>query len=167
MSRTNCSRCEKKLNGKHYSLCKTCAAKAALEWYYKHKDDPIRKKKRKEYQKEYYKRFPKEDWIRKGNKSRRNRRAKLRKEILEKLGNKCCLCSFDDKRILEIDHIYGGGNQEIKSFKNKNWNQYLAHVLKSIEKNEKKYRLLCPNCNRLTAWKVRNEKKEECNNGYL
>jgi len=153
MLRKNCSKCGKELDGKHPSLCKECAAKSAREWYEKHKNDPGRKERRAKYAKDYYERFPTEYWNDKVASRRRNRRLELRAKIYQLLGNKCALCSFADKRILEIDHIAGGGKQEIKTFRNKSWNSYLKYVLDSIKNREEKYRLLCPNCNKLEAWK--------------
>lgn len=153
MQKKNCSKCGDPLDGKHPSLCKKCAAKSARVWYSKHKDDLYRKEQRRKYQKEYYQRYSKEFWNEKVASRRRKRRQELRTEIFQLLGNKCQICSFSDQRILEIDHINGGGKQEIKHFRAKSWNSYLQHVLNSLKANEEKYRLLCPNCNRLEAWR--------------
>ncbi|MDD3412375.1 MAG: hypothetical protein PHY47_00055 [Lachnospiraceae bacterium] len=63
-----------------------------------------------------------------------------RLEVINALGDKCCRCNFDDLRVLQIDHINGGGSQERKT---KSGTSYLYHVLKNLSK----YQLLCANCN--------------------
>jgi len=157
MPRKNCGKCGKTLDGKNLFLCKECAAESARVWYYEHKEDPGRKGRKAKYAKEYYQRFTKDYWNAKISTRRRERRLELRTEILNLLENKCALCSFADERILEIDHINGGGRKELREFRAKSWNSYLKNVLESIKRGEKKYRLLCPNCNRLEAWKREHE----------
>ncbi len=78
----------------------------------------------------------------------------LKQEVFNVLGNKCVRCGFDDKRALQIDHVNGGGYQEIKNLSAR---QRYNNVLKSMKKNEKKYQLLCANCN----WIKRCEDKEK------
>lgn len=78
---------------------------------------------------------------------------KLRERILELLGNKCVHCGFSDKRALQIDHVFGGGNQERKRFQSKSkirfgvTIRYYKHVLQQIKNGSKDYQLLCANCN--------------------
>ena len=62
-------------------------------------------------------------------------------------------CGFSDIRALQIDHINGGGYQEIK--KNSAKRRYKL-VLVSVENKENKYQLLCANCN----WIKRYEDKD-------
>ena len=78
----------------------------------------------------------------------------LRKEILTVLGGKCRLCGFDDWRALQVDHVLGGGHQEMRLQRNPI--KYLGIIQESMEKNEGKYQLLCANCN----WIKREENKE-------
>jgi hypothetical protein len=97
----------------------------------------------------------------KQNEYSKTKRDKIRKEILELLGNRCsnphCLvlngCS--DIRCLQIDHVNGKGNQERKLFKNHAY-KYLRHILQKIREGSKDYQLLCANCNVIK----RAEKKE-------
>lgn len=71
------------------------------------------------------------------------KRKKIRFMILEKLGGKCSNCGIDDFRVLQIDHVNGGGVREIKNFGGRN-QEFFNNIL-----NDKsgKYQLLCANCN--------------------
>ena len=81
------------------------------------------------------------------------KREKDRKEIIKMLGNKCKKCGFEDWRALQIDHVYGGGVQEIKQGKRP---RTLSRYKQKIERNPKNYQLLCANCN----WIKRYENNE-------
>lgn len=70
-------------------------------------------------------------------------------DVFNLLGNRCALCLNDDKRVLQVDHINGGGNIERK-IKGTAYTHY-KFMRESIEKNENKYRLLCANDNLLQA----------------
>lgn len=88
----------------------------------------------------------------------RNERYKKRKaEIFKALKNQCKHCGNSDIRVLQIDHINGGGRKEIKSF---NSGGYLHYYYKQLVQDKitflKKYQLLCANCN----WIKRIENKE-------
>jgi len=74
------------------------------------------------------------------------RQRKLLKEIHEWFGGKCCTCGFSDARALQIDHIDGGGVKELKN-KSGNREHYYSVVLRSLKANERKYQVLCANCN--------------------
>ncbi len=114
------------------------------------------------YDKKRYKTNPKvkgyRDKYRKNNplkikESQRKYHKKNRAELFEVLGNKCIKCGFFDKRALQIDHINGGGRIERIKYNTKDFHRV---VLKSIKNKEKKYQLLCDNCN----WIKRYENKE-------
>lgn len=84
-----------------------------------------------------------------------------RNEIIQLLGGKCAnpfnlphpdWCN--DPRLLQIDHIDGDGTEERRRINC--YDRYLILVLESIKRGEKKYQLLCANCN----WIKRYEKKE-------
>lgn len=77
--------------------------------------------------------------------------AKLKQTIYEKLGNTCSRCGFSDPRALQIDHVRGGGNKEHTVVKNAH--KYLRKV---IEDTEGLYQILCANCN----WIKRHENQE-------
>lgn len=71
-------------------------------------------------------------------------------EIFRLLGEVCVRCGEDDKRVLHIDHIHGGGGKHRKR-QNYSWWRYCADVLSSIKQNKKEYQLLCANCNRIES----------------
>lgn len=65
-------------------------------------------------------------------------------KLYELMGGVCCRCGFSDHRALQIDHINGGGCTELKSLDRK---KYIKIVSDSFLSGEKKYQLLCANCN--------------------
>lgn len=69
----------------------------------------------------------------------------MRIVIIDMLGGKCVACGFSDERALQIDHVKGGGSQDIKL--NGGGRSHYLRVLDSIAKSERKYQLLCANCN--------------------
>lgn len=75
----------------------------------------------------------------------RNYRNRLRDGVIKTLGNECLSCGIKDKRVLQVDHIWGGGSKELKN--SGNGPSYYKRILKSIENNENKYQVLCANCN--------------------
>lgn len=77
---------------------------------------------------------------------RRKRVAEQRKTLLTIFGNKCCKCSFDDSRALNIDHVNGGGTVERERI----GGGYYSYLLrKSDEELKRDYQLLCCNCNQI------------------
>ena len=62
-------------------------------------------KKQKEYQKL---------WARKNRKSQRKYMRKVRRIVIDMLGGKCINCGCIVCEALEINHIKGGGNKEIR-----------------------------------------------------
>ena len=71
----------------------------------------------------------------------------LRFSVLNKLFNppKCGVCGISDIRILDVDHINGGGTKERKQFSSAGvWRKILK--MNSHEAKQK-YRILCKNCN--------------------
>jgi len=68
----------------------------------------------------------------------------MRRKVVDCLGGKCKRCGFQDIRALQVDHINGGGYQEIKNISSKQRHQL---VLESVKNKENKYQLLCANCN--------------------
>ena len=75
---------------------------------------------------------------------------KKRKEILNFLGGKCVRCGFSDWRVLQIDHINGGGVKEHKKISN------TSTFYKTVKTHKEKYQVLCANCN----WIKRYENNE-------
>lgn len=67
------------------------------------------------------------------------------------LGSKCIRCGFSDYRALQIDHVNGGGVQDIKT------RGTVASAYDIVRgKNLEHYQLLCANCN----WIKKYENKE-------
>lgn len=87
-------------------------------------------------------------------KSTREYQRRTRIAAIDILGGKCIHCGFNDKRALQIDHINGGGRQELLKCSG---TQYYKNVIKSFLNKENKYQLLCANCN----WIKRVENNEE------
>lgn len=83
---------------------------------------------------------------------------RVRIELINFLGGKCCKCGVDDWRVLQVDHTNGDGYLDRKKEREGhcNWSK-----LKNIKENPTKYQLLCANCN----WIKRHENKESV--GYL
>lgn len=68
-------------------------------------------------------------------------RKDLRTSVKIKLGSKCIKCGNSDMRVLEINHINGGGCKEYKS-------KYYSKVFQEIldGKREGEFNLRCANC---------------------
>ena len=78
---------------------------------------------------------------------------KLRKEILELLGNRCKLCGFSDFRALQIDHVNAGGRKHRRQYPSRC--TYYRKILAEIKAGSKEYQCLCANCNEIK--RVKNE----------
>jgi hypothetical protein len=74
----------------------------------------------------------------------------MRQDALDKYGNCCAKCGFDDFRALQIDHVHGGGKREIGKL------GIYAVLKKALEDTTGSYQLLCANCN----WIKRYENNE-------
>lgn len=78
----------------------------------------------------------------------------LRFKAVRVLGGKCKRCGNRDYRVLQIDHIDGGGAEERRSF---GVNYFKAIPLRVLdERTRPNYQLLCANCN----WIKRVERQE-------
>ena len=87
-------------------------------------------------------------WRRKNNESVRKysstRRAKIKQQIFEILGSKCCRCGFDDKRALDVDHKFNNGNAERRIG---DWTSRFAKYAANPKEARKNLQILCRNCN--------------------
>jgi len=84
------------------------------------------------------------------------RRLKIRAAILEAYGNsKCARCGCTDTRVLDLDHIGGGGNTHRRQL-GANVNFYNTLYIQGFPDKDK-YRILCRNCN----WIAYLEQKEQ------
>ncbi len=66
---------------------------------------------------------------------------KRRREVLTALGGQCVQCGIADYRVLQIDHVNGGGSKEHKTMSR---TTFITKVLADKDDN---YQLLCANCN--------------------
>jgi len=73
---------------------------------------------------------------------------RLRMKVFTLLGNQCRICSIDDIRVLQLDHINNDGCKERKQLKLR------AHQLyNKVLNNSSGYQVLCANCN----WRKRKD----------
>lgn len=72
--------------------------------------------------------------------SRRHLR-KLREALLDKYGRVCKRCGHTDARVLQIDHVHGGGSLDRRS---KDRHKYYRTI---IADTTGEFQLLCANCN--------------------
>jgi hypothetical protein len=104
--------------------------------------DPVR---RAEYGKKYRAGIPIEYERRRGLVKARQFRA----AVLTYLGNRCVHCGITDARVLQVDHVNGGGAQEKNSLGT-------YGIYRNVLDGIPGYQLLCANCN----WIKRAENKE-------
>ena len=110
---------------------------SALDWYSARKHDPAFLKARAEQQQARRKRIGRPA-VREQERSDNDR---LLEKVLDQYGRKCGRCGFDsDIRILQLDHINGGGNQERRKIGTRG-------IRRKALENPEQYQLLCPNCN--------------------
>lgn len=146
------------------------SAKRDAKKYYELHKESIRKKAKKNYAKvrEYHKRKNQEyhqihrvGILARQKEYREKNREKLRMmqrlygrelrlKVLTKLGLKCVRCGFSDIRVLEIDHINGGGTSERRTV-------FCYTILRRIwkgtdEEVKNKYQILCANCNAIKKY---------------
>ena len=74
-------------------------------------------------------------------------RDKWRDLAITALGSRCQRCGIKDKRILEIDHVFGNGRNELKSLFKNDYVQFRRDVVERSDSGH--YQLLCCNCHRL------------------
>lgn len=131
-----------KKDGK-FSKCKKCVNERNTKW-------------RKSHQKEWN--------IITGNANKKLRIIKREEALIKISGNppKCNRCGFSDIRILQIDHVDGGGQREADKFVTTY--DFHKYILKApLNEILEKYQVLCPNCN----WIKRIEKGELASKEYL
>lgn len=87
---------------------------------------------------------------------------RLRAELLELMGGRCCRCGFSDYRALQIDHVNGGGVKHRRIHGIPGYWKERSLLRDALRRGEKvtEYQLLCANCN----WIKRFENNE--NGGY-
>lgn len=86
------------------------------------------------------------------NFERRIIHAKAREALFHILGHVCAMCGHYDKRVLQFDHINGGGTKEHKTdFLNRRLHFYQFYVHNPNLAREK-LQVLCANCNFLKRY---------------
>ena len=119
-----CARCKTNERVPKYSYCLICRSLINKEWAAKHR---VSKAK---YHRLYFR--------------------ELRRQAVAKLGDKCKHCGITDLRLLQIDHVDGGGGKELKKI------GVYGIYCKILKGDTKGYQLLCANCN----WLKRHEENE-------
>lgn len=116
-------------------VCVECEQEKPLDEFYKHPHDskgrqPRCKPCHQQMNKEIYQRV----------------RAKVLNYLTDN-NPECDICGNSDVRILQVDHIKGGGSKEYKGIGSQ---RLCRRILKMpIVEALTKYRVLCPNCNQL------------------
>jgi hypothetical protein len=118
-----------------------------------YKNDPVAREKKLAYRRQWYADNREREMLK-----QRKRHHALRTKAIERLGDKCVLCGFDDMRTLQIDHINGGGTAENKAIGQMGVHKRILSMLE--EELRQEYQLLCANCNWIKKYE-KNENKGE------
>lgn len=89
----------------------------------------------------------------------RDRRTKVRFDLVELLGGQCQDCSYDTFLALQIDHIYSDAKQDKARFKNDIYVMYYYYLTHPDEAKER-VQVLCANCNRLKVYSHNETKRK-------
>lgn len=115
------------------------------------KENPELRERERKYRREYYQRN--KEKIRSREKESRR---KLRRQVIEMMGDKCVICGFDDWRGLQIDHINGGGTKEFKKL-------WADGIYRKIRDNPHligvEYQLLCATHNQIKRYENKEDEK--------
>ena len=82
----------------------------------------------------------------------RKRKLDAKTTILNRYGNACVQCGFDDIRALQLDHIADNGAEERKTLGGQKFsgaNFYLYLIKQGLPDG---YQTLCANCNNIKQW---------------
>ena len=92
------------------------------------------------------------------------RQGLYRRKAIKYLGSKCNWCGFKKYRALVIDHVNDDGAKELAVKGNNKWRIWKTILAGNIEK---RYQILCANCNMIKHWKYRrNVDRKEGKEGY-
>lgn len=120
-------------------LCDSCAKRLK-----RYRNKPLRRRYLKHYMRAYMKRWRKNHPHYDRDRMRGVRR-KIRSEVLDRLGGqRCSRCGCSDLRVLEINHVRGGGGRELRA----NGRNQLK-MLRQIRRGERvgEFEVLCRVCN--------------------
>lgn len=96
--------------------------------------------KRKEYLRKYMRKYRKA----KGEPSKQGYRHRLRTQVMTLLGGPICAnCKCDNVKILEINHINGGGRKDAKDLTK------LFRDILAARRKKSEFNILCKPCNTL------------------
>lgn len=88
------------------------------------------------------------DYRSRANRNCRLYNARLRRDVIKLLGGTCKICGDNDQRVLQVDHIDGGGARERQTHS-------MTQLYRKILSDATGYQLLCANCN----WRKRDDSK--------
>jgi len=114
-------------------------------------------KKQRMYQREWVKRKRERT-----KEIRRKYRQRLRKRVIDKLGGKCVICECDEYKVLEINHINGGGRKEYKERFGNSQKRYHLAILNGKRRSDD-LEIRCIVCNALHRAKDLNKAKGNWN----
>lgn len=131
-------------------ICSSCKKEKDINCFtvVSHTIEYIKKKcldcrvSRRAYQREWKRLHPQAPRVREGHTRPHGYAQRLRVAAVNKLGGCCAHCGITDLRVLQIDHVYGGGTAERKIMSSR-WN----HLAKVLDDTDNRYQLLCANCN--------------------
>ena len=129
-------------NDEKQSYCKLCSNKRTREYYAKN-IERMRQKIR-----DYGKTHREE-----GNERAKKYYRKIRREAISKLGGKCERCGITDIRLLNINHIDGGGRKELDEV----YGGWILKFYRDIARGNRKtddLNVLCANHNILYEYEV-------------
>jgi len=132
--------------------CAECLKKNGIKYYSRHREEAIARSR------DYYQRnkeiFRKKTGIyAKQHRARKNELANARNKrikliVLQEYGqSKCAFCGITDIRVLELDHIHGGGNKQRKETYLHSSHHLRSYLYVNGFPDKDKYRVLCKNCN--------------------
>ena len=100
------------------------------------------------------------EWYRnnleRGRAQARNSYKLLRDRVFKRLGDKCESCGIMDRRVLQVDHINGGGSVERKLESVRTTYKKIANAEIEIEG----YQILCANCNAIKRYTNKEDKRK-------
>lgn len=119
-------------------LCSTCQLSKPLSGFYRHRSRA-----------DGYSDFCKDC----ARAAKLRSRADDRAELLALFGSACRRCGNDDRRVLELDHVNGGGTAERLADLRRGIHdrRFIEHVRADLAS----YQLLCANCHRIKTWEDR------------
>lgn len=71
----------------------------------------------------------------------------LKRALFAVLGDQCAKCFEDDARLLEVDHVRGGGRAH--RARHANGPSYYLSILRILARDRRAFRLLCVRCHTL------------------